>query len=105
METALKALVERVEPTLVIASGDLTHRGRRSQHDEAAAFLRRLGTPLLVVPGNHDIPLTLPSRFTHPWREFERHWETTTADARDARTARRRSQLGAAVAAPVRRDS
>ena len=32
---------------------------------------------MLAVPGNHDIPYTFPARFTHPWREFERQWETT----------------------------
>jgi 3',5'-cyclic AMP phosphodiesterase CpdA len=76
-EQALEGLVGQVEPALVIASGDLTHLGTRTQHDDAAAFLRRLGLPLLVVPGNHDIPLTPPARFTHTWREFERQWETT----------------------------
>ena len=45
----------------MIASGDLTHRGRPEQHDAAAAFLRSLGAPLLVVPGNHDIPYTFPA--------------------------------------------
>ena len=30
-----------------------------------------------MVPGNHDIPLTLPARFTRPWRDFERQWGTT----------------------------
>jgi 3',5'-cyclic AMP phosphodiesterase CpdA len=29
------------------------------------------------VPGNHDIPLFPPGRFTRPWQEFERVWETT----------------------------
>jgi 3',5'-cyclic AMP phosphodiesterase CpdA len=33
---------------------------------------------VLAVPGNHDIPHALPARFAHPWREFERHWQTTT---------------------------
>jgi 3',5'-cyclic AMP phosphodiesterase CpdA len=74
---ALRELVERLDPALVLASGDLTHRGTPRQHDEAAGFLRELGRPLLVVPGNHDVPHTLPGRFTHTWREFERCWETT----------------------------
>ena len=74
---ALARLIEEVEPELVIASGDLTHRGLRSQHDRAAEFLRGLELPLLAVPGNHDIPYTFPQRFTSPWAEFERHWETT----------------------------
>jgi len=74
---ALAALVERLDPALVIATGDLTHRGRPAQHTAAAAFLRGLGRPLLVVPGNHDIPYSLPGRLTSPWREFERCWTTT----------------------------
>jgi 3',5'-cyclic AMP phosphodiesterase CpdA len=74
---ALAALIEQVQPELVIASGDLTHRGVRSQHEKAAAFLRGLGLPLVVIPGNHDIPYTFPKRFTRTWSEFERIWETT----------------------------
>jgi len=77
VESALRALVDRYEPDLVIATGDLTHRGRRDQHERVAALLRSLPAPVLAVPGNHDIPLLPPARFTHPWREFERHWETT----------------------------
>jgi 3',5'-cyclic AMP phosphodiesterase CpdA len=73
----MAALVERTAPELVIASGDLTHRGRRVQHERAAETLRRLGPPVVAVPGNHDIPYTFPARFTTPWREFERQWETT----------------------------
>jgi 3',5'-cyclic AMP phosphodiesterase CpdA len=74
---ALARLIEEVEPELVIASGDLTHRGLRSQHEQAAAFLRELGLPVLAVPGNHDIPYTFPKRFTGTFVEFERIWETT----------------------------
>ncbi len=76
VEQALARLVERVEPQLVVASGDLSHRGRRSQLERAAAFLRSLGPPVLAVPGNHDLPYT-PARFVRPWSEFERVWETT----------------------------
>ena len=74
---ALGLLIGEVRPDLVIASGDLTHRGRRGQHEFAAGFLRSLELPLLTIPGNHDIPYTFPKRFTHPWQEFERLWETT----------------------------
>src|SRR6476659_6847389 len=77
MEHAVTALVERTSPELVIASGDHTHRGRRGEHERAAAALRRLGPPVVAVPGNHDIPYTFPARFTSPWAEFERLWEQT----------------------------
>ena len=77
VERGIAELVERVGPELIIASGDLTHRGRREQHERAAGFLRGLGTPLVTVPGNHDIPYTFPARFTRTWHEFERLWGTT----------------------------
>jgi 3',5'-cyclic AMP phosphodiesterase CpdA len=74
---ALVALVARLEPELVIATGDVTHRNRRAQHEQAAALLRSLGAPLLVVPGNHDIPRMPPGRFTSTFAEFEREWQET----------------------------
>jgi 3',5'-cyclic AMP phosphodiesterase CpdA len=76
-EEAIAGLIERVEPTLVVATGDLTHRGRPVEHEEAARFLHGLYPRLVVVPGNHDIPYAFPARFTRTWREFERHWQTT----------------------------
>jgi 3',5'-cyclic AMP phosphodiesterase CpdA len=79
-ERALARLVERLEPQLVVASGDLAHRGRPEQLDRAAELLRSLGPPVLAVPGNHDLPYT-PARFVHPWAEFERVWETTEPTA------------------------
>jgi 3',5'-cyclic AMP phosphodiesterase CpdA len=76
VERALAGLVERTQPQLVVASGDLAHRGRRAQLERGAALLRSLGPPVLAVPGNHDLPYT-PARFVRPWAEFERVWETT----------------------------
>ena len=76
VEQSLEPLLERTQPELIVVTGDLTHRGRRREHERAAAFLRGLGRPLLVIPGNHDIPYTFPARFTRPWLEFERQWGT-----------------------------
>jgi 3',5'-cyclic AMP phosphodiesterase CpdA len=77
---ALARLVERLEPQIVVASGDLAHRGRRPQLERAAQILRSLGPPVLAVPGNHDIPHS-PARFVRPWAEFERVWETAEPTA------------------------
>jgi 3',5'-cyclic AMP phosphodiesterase CpdA len=77
VERGLADLVGRLEPDLVVATGDLTHRGRREQHERAAAQLRALGPPVVAIPGNHDIPHTFPARFTRPWAEFERLWDRT----------------------------
>jgi 3',5'-cyclic AMP phosphodiesterase CpdA len=73
---ALAALVEEVAPELVIATGDLSHRGRADQFAHAKELLDGLGTPVLAVPGNHDIPYSFPARFTRPWVEFERAFGT-----------------------------
>jgi 3',5'-cyclic AMP phosphodiesterase CpdA len=77
IERGAPLLIDRFQPELVIASGDLSHRGREGQLAESARFLRGLGRPVLAVPGNHDIPYSLPARFTHPFRAFEGQWETT----------------------------
>jgi 3',5'-cyclic AMP phosphodiesterase CpdA len=77
IERGAPILIERFQPELVIASGDLSHRGREAQLARAARFLESLARPVLAVPGNHDIPYTFPARFTHAFREFERQWETT----------------------------
>ncbi len=73
----MAGLVEAVRPELIVASGDLTHRGRADQHERAARLLRSFGIPVLAVPGNHDMPYTFPARFMRPWALFERSWGTT----------------------------
>jgi 3',5'-cyclic AMP phosphodiesterase CpdA len=77
IERGTPALIERFQPELVIASGDLSHRGRDDQLAMARKFLRSLGRPVLAIPGNHDIPYTFPARFTRPFRSFELQWKTT----------------------------
>jgi 3',5'-cyclic AMP phosphodiesterase CpdA len=77
IERGAPVLIDRFQPELVIASGDLSHRGQPSQLADSARFLRGLGRPVLAVPGNHDIPYTLPARFTHSFRAFEDEWDTT----------------------------
>jgi 3',5'-cyclic AMP phosphodiesterase CpdA len=77
LESGLAGLIERIDPELIVASGDLTHRGRPDQHDRAADFLQGLGRPVLAVPGNHDIPYTPVARFTRTFEQFERRWQTT----------------------------
>ena len=74
VENDLRTLVAESNPELVVASGDLTHRNARAQHERAATLLRSLGPPLLVIPGNHDIPRWPPWRFTRTFDEFQRAW-------------------------------
>ena len=58
--SATEAWLERSQPDLVIISGDFTQRARVDQFRAASAWLNRLrgaGMRLLVIPGNHDVPL------------------------------------------------
>jgi 3',5'-cyclic AMP phosphodiesterase CpdA len=74
LEDVLPAMVDGLDPELVLFTGDLTHRGRREQHERAASLLRGFERPLLVIPGNHDIPGWSLRRFTRTWAEFDRQW-------------------------------
>lgn len=49
--------VRQIRPDCVVVSGDLTQRARADEFRQARAFLDRLPTPRIVVPGNHDVPL------------------------------------------------
>jgi 3',5'-cyclic AMP phosphodiesterase CpdA len=77
VEDDLRALVAESDPELVVVSGDLTHRNTREQHVRAAALLRSLQRPVLVIPGNHDIPRWPPWRFSATFDEFHRIWRET----------------------------
>src|ERR671935_462624 len=74
VESDLRTLVAQSDPELIVASGDLTHRNAAFEHARAAELLRSLERPLLVIPGNHDIPRWPPWRFTRTFDEFRREW-------------------------------
>ena len=68
---ALVALAAQLRPDLVVLSGDITQRARAEQFSAARSVMDRLGAPLLVLPGNHDIALfDLWSRFTRPYARY-----------------------------------
>jgi len=69
---ALTATVCRLQPDLVLLSGDITQRARRGQFRRCESFLARLpAVPVLAVPGNHDIPLfNLWQRLCAPYAHF-----------------------------------
>ena len=74
---ALVAELDAEKPDLIAVSGDLTQRARVREFQAARAFFDRLPQPLLVVPGNHDVPAyPLTLRFAAPWRRWKR-WVST----------------------------
>jgi 3',5'-cyclic AMP phosphodiesterase CpdA len=75
--SALRDLATTLAPELVVATGDLAHRGRPDELARAAELLRSLGPPLLAVPGNHDIPYSVPGRFTRTYAAWNDVFATT----------------------------
>ncbi|MDQ3185341.1 MAG: metallophosphoesterase [Pseudomonadota bacterium] len=73
---ALVRLVHDEAPELVVLSGDITQRARRSQFRSAKTFTDRLGVPaILVIPGNHDIPLfNFVARLFNPYGNYRREF-------------------------------
>jgi 3',5'-cyclic AMP phosphodiesterase CpdA len=64
--------IAEIKPDAVVVSGDLTMRARPAQFREASDFFRRITCPLLVIPGNHDIPLlNLFRRFIKPFDRYQ----------------------------------
>jgi 3',5'-cyclic AMP phosphodiesterase CpdA len=66
--------VRQLAPDVIAVSGDLTQRARHSQFRAARAFLEALPAPIVVVPGNHDVPLyNIFARFVSPLRSYHRY--------------------------------
>ncbi|MBM3605594.1 MAG: metallophosphoesterase [Alphaproteobacteria bacterium] len=77
-QTLVQPLLSRItelRPDLVVITGDLTHRALTDQMQEARRFLDRIEAPLMLMPGNHDIPLWNPvARMFWPFRGFRKHF-------------------------------
>ncbi len=77
---ALLRLTDTHRPELVVLSGDITQRARRSQFRAAREFVDRLNTPsTLVIPGNHDIPLfNIAARLFWPYANYLREFASVS---------------------------
>lgn len=74
-DRAALAVVERAiaeeAPDAVICTGDLTQRAKHSEYAAAARWFASLGVPVMLDPGNHDMPYYNPwERFTDPYRRY-----------------------------------
>lgn len=73
----LRELVIRLEPDVVVVSGDLTQRAKSEQFEAARAYLDTLPGPQIIVPGNHDISLyNVFRRFFQPLDRYKRYITT-----------------------------
>lgn len=78
----LRQAVNGLRPDLIVISGDLTQRATDLQFAAAATFIRGLTSPVLTIPGNHDLPLhNLFIRIFLPWRRYRR-WITADLEPR-----------------------
>lgn len=76
---SVAADVAAAEPALTVVTGDLTMRARSAEFAAARRLLDRLPRPLLVVTGNHDVPLWSPARMFSPYAGYRR-WITAELD-------------------------
>lgn len=72
VQDALQKDIQRDPPDLILLTGDITQRARRSQFAEARQFLDSLPpVPRLTLAGNHDLPLfDIFSRMVRPYGNY-----------------------------------
>jgi len=69
---AFLAAAQRIRPDLVVFSGDFTQRAKVSEFEAARSYLDRFSPlPVVVTPGNHDVPLyRVAERLLDPFRNY-----------------------------------
>ena len=73
VEAAVSELAA-LAPDLIVVTGDVTLNGLPEEFIAARDWLRRLPTPLLVTPGNHDTPYwNLILRTATPFDRYRRY--------------------------------
>lgn len=79
---AFQAVARTVAPDLIVVSGDFTQRAKVGEFEAARAWLDRLPrAPLVVTPGNHDVPLyRVWERLFDPYRNY-RTWISPELDS------------------------
>jgi 3',5'-cyclic AMP phosphodiesterase CpdA len=72
---ALLEAAQALKPNVIIASGDFTQRAKLEQFAAAREYLDRLPpVPLVVCPGNHDVPLyRIWERLTRPHDNYRQY--------------------------------
>lgn len=61
------------QPCAVVCTGDLTQRAKHSEYAAAREWFASLPAPVVLQPGNHDMPYYNPwERFSDPFRRYRR---------------------------------
>lgn len=79
---AFQVAARKMAPDIVVLSGDFTQRAKEAEFREAREYMDRLpGLPLVVTPGNHDVPLyRVFERIFAPYRNY-RAWISPELDS------------------------
>jgi 3',5'-cyclic AMP phosphodiesterase CpdA len=65
--------VAQEQPDALVCTGDITQRAKHREYAAAREWFAALGVPIVLQPGNHDMPYYNPwQRFTDPFRRFRR---------------------------------
>jgi 3',5'-cyclic AMP phosphodiesterase CpdA len=88
---AMLRVAQAVSPDVVVVAGDLTQRAKAREYEMARRVLDAFGAvPLVVTPGNHDVPLyRIWERVGQPfrnWRAFVGRDELDTVTRVDGAT-------------------
>lgn len=71
---AFAAALPAIDPDVVVVAGDLTYRGRRHEFEAAERWLATLKRPIVIAPGNHDVPhYNIFSRLLSPFARYDSH--------------------------------
>lgn len=75
-KAALKAAekyIAEIKPDAVIVTGDISKDGLESELTAACDWMRGLAAPVMLTPGNHDVPYyEMVGRLLYPWDRYER---------------------------------
>lgn len=67
----------KINPDIVVISGDFTQRATEKEFKEAQAFIKQLRWPTFFVPGNHDLPLlNILQRIRSPYLHYKKYIST-----------------------------
>jgi 3',5'-cyclic AMP phosphodiesterase CpdA len=79
---AAKRYIAEHHPDAVIVTGDISTDGLQHELDAACEWIRGLDAPVMLTPGNHDVPYyNIWGRLCYPWARFERAAEGIRTDA------------------------
>lgn len=70
---AAAKFIDQRKPDAVIVTGDISKDGLQTELDNACAWIRDLGVPAMLTPGNHDVPYyEMWGRLFFPWDRIRR---------------------------------